>query len=660
MSLEQATYSVNLWRAEQDPVLEHVGISAVASCYHALEPVVSQIVDLKQGLDDPDSFWARARRNWAIQMSLLFELITEEELVEEWEELHAEWLGAEIPDWAKLENIGPTICVEQVCDWDETHFRAHIGGVGHDGANSRTRRQFYRDPETSALLPRDQGGQLAKAIGGVLKVKFPKESRLSLGCGCRNGMWEVLTSFDYTEKNIVTIGVYEKAAEAEVREMRAHGSAARFVEKRRPEGAVYSMDPVSRLFKSANTKTEAYLKKAGLEHVHQLPPLLVDPTEFDRVIERNSRRAKRKSSKDPLKAKAWKMRFEVQEKGATKEKWCTGTISDLADDGTATLTFPDKHVEHNISVDDPDLQHNELVRHEDLARKTLRELCEKAKTATAGAGEEDIDHRLTDHPYKSRFKDDWEEELAKDMRSRHHMICVKELVRHIVSEGRRIHKGGPYEDSWVFYHDALSQMTDSACKDWMKAEGFWKHWLVTRAGCNDLIKRKDGKTSTDYGERVPGNNPEGNGWDSHLNNDVKDILNLHVAMTAHEPDEEKQFSRATPKRQTWALLRCLQGLPHRRIKEDMERSKGPTIDTIRKAGGVIVPELGDRQGRRGDVARQSGGGGGHGGHREKGAAPSTKWLHPDARPAAKKRKEAAEERVEAAKKRRGEGASGAG
>ena len=80
LSLEQATYSVNLWRAEQDPVLEHVGISAVASCYHALEPVVSQIVDLKQGLDDPDSFWARARRNWAIQMSLLLELITEEEL----------------------------------------------------------------------------------------------------------------------------------------------------------------------------------------------------------------------------------------------------------------------------------------------------------------------------------------------------------------------------------------------------------------------------------------------------------------------------------------------------------------------------------------------------------------------------------------------------
>ena len=92
----------------------------------------------------------------------------------------------------------------------------------------------------------------------------------------------------------------------------------------------------------------------------------------------------------------------------------------------------------------------------------------------------------------------------------------------------------------------------------------------------------------------------------------------------------------------------------------MERSKGPTINTIRKAGGVIVEGLGDRQGRRGDVARQSGGGGGHGGHREKGAAPSTKWLHPDAQPAAKKRKEAAEARVEAAKKRRVERASGAG
>ena len=53
------------WRAAQKPpVTPPVGVSAIASCYHALPKVVKKIEKIKQGSTDPDSFQSRARKGW--------------------------------------------------------------------------------------------------------------------------------------------------------------------------------------------------------------------------------------------------------------------------------------------------------------------------------------------------------------------------------------------------------------------------------------------------------------------------------------------------------------------------------------------------------------------------------------------------------------------
>ena len=66
--------------------------------------------------------------------------------------------------------------------------------------------------------------------------------------------------------------------------------------------------------------------------------------------------------------------------------------------------------------------------------------------------------------------------------------------------------------TWVFYHDALTQMCCQKCIEWMRKKDYLKRWLLPRAGLNDKITRNDGKTSTDYRGRPPGNLPEVMEW----------------------------------------------------------------------------------------------------------------------------------------------------
>ena len=65
--------------------------------------------------------------------------------------------------------------------------------------------------------------------------------------------------------------------------------------------------------------------------------------------------------------------------------------------------------------------------------------------------------------------------------------CIKELVRHIHNETRLAFKGTKYESTYLFYHDALSTMTDIECREWMEEEGILKRWILPALGCNDAI-----------------------------------------------------------------------------------------------------------------------------------------------------------------------------
>ena len=60
--------------------------------------------------------------------------------------------------------------------------------------------------------------------------------------------------------------------------------------------------------------------------------------------------------------------------------------------------------------------------------------------------------------------------------------------------------------------------------EWMRKKDYLKRWLLPRAGLNHKITRNDGKTSTDYRGRPPGNLPEVMEWDNTCNVDVDLIV----------------------------------------------------------------------------------------------------------------------------------------
>ena len=73
-------------------------------------------------------------------------------------------------------------------------------------------------------------------------------------------------------------------------------------------------------------------------------------------------------------------------------------------------------------------------------------------------------------------------------------------------------------------------------------------WLRPVLGCNDKITLSNGKTTTDYAGRPPGNSPEFMPLDTTLNQDVHEAVNTQVAATYYLLKEHPlKFSLATPK-----------------------------------------------------------------------------------------------------------------
>jgi hypothetical protein len=56
--------------------------------------------------------------------------------------------------------------------------------------------------------------------------------------------------------------------------------------------------------------------------------------------------------------------------------------------------------------------------------------------------------------------------------------CITQLVKHIVVESAKQFVGTKIEESWVFYHDALSLMTGRDTMEWMKKRDYLKRWIL--------------------------------------------------------------------------------------------------------------------------------------------------------------------------------------
>ena len=103
------------------------------------------------------------------------------------------------------------------------------------------------------------------------------------------------------------------------------------------------------------------------------------------------------------------------------------------------------------------------------------------------------DHRLHDNPYLSKYgADQWEDHIAKSPTLRNcHPIST--IIEHMGRCTCEVMKGTKYEGKGLFFHDALSQLTEPETIKWMKDNRFddgrtyFDMWIKLELGCNDSI-----------------------------------------------------------------------------------------------------------------------------------------------------------------------------
>jgi hypothetical protein len=159
-----------------------------------------------------------------------------------------------------------------------------------------------------------------------------------------------------------------------------------------------------------------------------------------------------------------------------------------------------------------------------------------------------MDHRKSDNPYLSLYGDDWKIHIEKCTSLKSH-VCVTTLIQHIVDASMECMRGTKYEDSWVFMHDALIQMTCKSTIQWMKKIGIYHRWILPELDLN---------IGTIYAGRPVGNSPEFMPWDSSLNKDVDDAFHRHRQLTIRlAPDSPYKFCFSTPNRLDSAYVRLM-------------------------------------------------------------------------------------------------------
>ena len=104
-----------------------------------------------------------------------------------------------------------------------------------------------------------------------------------------------------------------------------------------------------------------------------------------------------------------------------------------------------------------------------------------------------------DNPYAVKFgteKDVWGQEIRitkmKKSSAFSGKVCITDLVKHMVMQTKKCYENTTQKDSHHFAHDALSQLTEKCCVEWMmnttipgETTRVYKRWVKPENGLND-------------------------------------------------------------------------------------------------------------------------------------------------------------------------------
>ena len=235
------------------------------------------------------------------------------------------------------------------------------------------------------------------------------------------------------------------------------------------------------------------------------------------------------------------------------------------------------------------------------------------------------DFTMEENPYQAHYGDEnWEEKI--DEKALVGRVCVTKLIDWMFEETKKI----VGENYWVA-HDALSQMTSREGMEYMKAKGYYQHWVIPEEG---LFDNRTEKRVKYWKDRPVGNNPNYMPLDNSLNNDLHKSVTSHCIMTQIlDNNDTKKFSMRTPKQGLSAYERIwAHHPPSKRIIQDINLTYDSLKDILKTKGAMRSGTVsGSRKQDRGK----------HGGARKKLTEAERKekdgraFIHEDAKPCLK-------------------------
>jgi len=170
------------------------------------------------------------------------------------------------------------------------------------------------------------------------------------------------------------------------------------------------------------------------------------------------------------------------------------------------------------------------------------------------------------------------------------VVCVTELMNHVIDQGNEKFKGTKYEHNWLIYHDHLSQWWEKGAQAHLESRGF-KDRQIRCLG--------DTNKGTRYEGNLCGNSYELMPLDNNLFSDLKDTNKQNVIATANLAlDDERRFKIGTPSELSSSLRRTWEYAPTpERIVQDIKRWP-LAVKSIIEHKGALVPTMRKRSGRR--------------------------------------------------------------
>ena len=194
--------------------------------------------------------------------------------------------------------------------------------------------------------------------------------------------------------------------------------------------------------------------------------------------------------------------------------------------------------------------------------------------------------------YEALYPDTWSEEVDKALRrGAGAVVCVTELMDHVVAESKKLFRGTTHEHDFVIWHDALSAWWEDEAQDYLATLGFKDRQVCALDDTNAEFAR--------YSHGLVGDSPELMPLDAHLFSDLSQELWRHVAITSNLPESDpRRFSTGTPAEMERSVVRAWQVAPTPdRIVEDCTAIP-KRIERIIEAKGVAVQDIYFRSGRR--------------------------------------------------------------